>query len=72
MLISLDRWLFLLNVVQSLLWFLVVILPTIIRFDYGRITKKFSALNLLNGQGAVGESYVFFGVCSFSLAIVHD
>eukprot|EP00050_Salpingoeca_kvevrii_P018453 m.74438 g.74438 ORF g.74438 m.74438 type:complete len:735 (-) comp8053_c0_seq2:3365-5569(-) len=56
------RWLFLLNFMQACFWLFPVILPAAVKFDYdARLTQGFRAINLVDGRGAIGQSWVFFG-----------
>ncbi|XP_060086207.1 transmembrane channel-like protein 7 [Ylistrum balloti] len=56
-----TRWILCLNCVLSLLWISLVILPTAITFTYHHVTMEFNFKNLLDGRGAVGQSWLFFG-----------
>ncbi|XP_069111099.1 transmembrane channel-like protein 7 isoform X2 [Argopecten irradians] len=55
------RWILCLNIGLSILWVGLVILPTAITFSYNKVKVDFSFKNLLDGRGAVGQSWLFFG-----------
>ncbi|XP_021367162.1 transmembrane channel-like protein 5 isoform X2 [Mizuhopecten yessoensis] len=56
-----NRWVLCLNCGLSLLWSALVVLPTAITFTYHQVTVEFNFKNLLDGRGAVGQSWLFFG-----------
>ncbi|EGD81772.1 hypothetical protein PTSG_02485 [Salpingoeca rosetta] len=55
------RWLFLVNLLISVVYICLVILPMAIRFDYNGITESFQWYNVIDGAGAVGQSWIFYG-----------
>ncbi|XP_067650028.1 transmembrane channel-like protein 2 [Haliotis asinina] len=59
-----TRWVILLNVALAVVWLGFIVLPTAVTFNYAVINSSFSYANLLDGQGPVGESWVFF--CAYS------
>ena len=56
------RWLFLVNLLIATVYITLVILPMAIRFDYDLITETFNWFNVIDGAGAVGQTWIFYGV----------
>lgn len=56
------RWLFLLNTVQAVAYSCFVVLPMAVRYDYAMANSTFEWSNVFDGQGAVGNSWLFYGV----------
>ena len=53
---------------MAVMWFSLVVLPTIITFDYNfYIIDSFSADEIISGRGAVGDSWLFFGVSGINV-----
>lgn len=57
-----TRWLFLLNCSMALIWLPLVVIPTAIDFNRDATTESFSFVNIFDGKGVVGESWMFYGV----------
>lgn len=55
------RWLFLVNLLIATVYITLVILPMAIRFDYDLITETFNWFNVIDGAGAVGQTWIFYG-----------
>ncbi|XP_048246648.1 transmembrane channel-like protein 7 isoform X1 [Haliotis rufescens] len=66
-----TRWVILLNIALAVVWLGFVVLPTAVAFDYSSIKNSFSYSNLLDGQGPVGESWVFFCAYTPQLGVGH-
>jgi len=62
LLIHQCSWLFLVDCFITLLCFGLVVGPGAALFDYTRITLPFHWTDVFDGKGAVGESWIFFGV----------
>lgn len=60
------RWLFLLNTVLAAVYLAFVVAPMAVNFNYDRdITEQFQWYNLLDGSGALGQTWLFWGVSWF-------
>eukprot|EP00730_Choanoeca_flexa_P014773 TRINITY_DN6580_c0_g1_i2.p1 TRINITY_DN6580_c0_g1~~TRINITY_DN6580_c0_g1_i2.p1 ORF type:complete len:717 (+),score=124.84 TRINITY_DN6580_c0_g1_i2:46-2196(+) len=56
------RWLFLLNASLAIVIGGVIVFPAVAFFDYStQITAKFEWFNIFDGQGAVGQTWIFYG-----------
>ena len=63
-LLVLLRWLFLANVFLFTFYTGLVMLPMVIRFDYNAsIREPLKWYNVFDGEGAVGDTWLFYGVC---------
>ncbi|XP_074659498.1 transmembrane channel-like protein 5 [Tubulanus polymorphus] len=58
------RWLILMNVFLTVVWFGSTVLPTAIYFDYGNMNETFQLTSLFDGQRAMSKSWVFY--CSYT------
>lgn len=56
------RWLFLVDCFITALCIGFVVGPAAVLFDYGRITLPFEWTDIFDGKGAVGQTWMFFGV----------
>ncbi|ESO97071.1 hypothetical protein LOTGIDRAFT_239211 [Lottia gigantea] len=63
-----TRWVIMLNTFLVVIWLLFVVIPMAINFDYSSIDRPFVYRNLLDGQGPVADSWVFF--CSYKPKIL--
>ena len=58
------RYIFLLNLVQAIVWSSLVIIPQAVDFDYAKLSSSsFAVNNLIDGKGVFGDTWMFYGVC---------
>ncbi|XP_076095115.1 transmembrane channel-like protein 1 isoform X3 [Mytilus galloprovincialis] len=55
------RWVILLNLFLSLVWLSVVVIPTAVTFNYNNISQELEWMNFIDGEGAIRESWLFYG-----------
>ncbi|XP_071158741.1 transmembrane channel-like protein 7 [Mytilus edulis] len=55
------RWVILLNLFLSLVWLSVVVIPTAVTFNYNNISQELEWMNFIGGEGAIRESWLFYG-----------
>ncbi|XP_062606129.1 transmembrane channel-like protein 3 [Saccostrea cucullata] len=56
-----TRWVLMTNLVLSFFWLCLVVVPMAITFPYANVTHGFTLRNLIDGQGVLGEVWVFYG-----------
>ncbi|XP_065198487.1 transmembrane channel-like protein 3 isoform X1 [Sycon ciliatum] len=55
------RFNLMLDLALVVLWFLLVIFPTALSFDYDGVSQSFHLQNLFDGTGYLGELWLFYG-----------
>nr|XP_022308669.1 transmembrane channel-like protein 7 [Crassostrea virginica] len=56
-----TRWVLLSNLVLSVLWLSLVVTPMAVSFPYSNVTQGFALGNIIDGQGVLGEAWLFYG-----------
>uniref|UniRef100_K1R2X3 Transmembrane channel-like protein 3 n=1 Tax=Magallana gigas TaxID=29159 RepID=K1R2X3_MAGGI len=56
-----TRWVLMTNLVLSVFWISLVVVPMAISFPYSNVTQGFALGNIVDGQGVLGEVWMFYG-----------
>lgn len=56
-----TRWVLMTNLVLSVFWISLVVVPMAVSFPYSNVTQGFALGNIVDGQGVLGEVWMFYG-----------